>query len=164
LTDSAWAPVWDDVFAGHSWGKYPPEELVVFVSRTFGRVPVRSDISLLEVGCGPGANVWFMSREGFRVAGIDGSKIAVERAQQRLQSESLEADLHVGDMVSLPFGNDTFHGVIDVGSIQHNNASHRAQIVAEVRRVLAPGGHFFGIMLATGTWGEGSGRVVEPGS
>jgi tRNA G46 methylase TrmB len=49
------------------WGKYPPEHVIRFVARNFYRVPDRKYVHLLEVGCGPGANVWFMAREGFAV-------------------------------------------------------------------------------------------------
>jgi SAM-dependent methyltransferase len=164
LTDSAWTPLWDDIFAANPWGRYPPEELVVFVARTFGRTPDRSGVRLLEIGCGPGANVWFMAREGYSVSGIDGSKIAIERAGDRLRAEGLAADLRVGDMAMLPFADASFDAVIDVGSVQHNRVSDQRRIVSEALRVLTPAGRFFGIMLASGSWGEGSGREVDPGT
>jgi len=156
--------IWDDVFAANQWGRYPPEELVVFVSRHYGRTPDRAAVRLLEIGCGPGANVWYMGREGFTVSGIDGSRVAVERAAERLRADGISADLRVGDMAVLPFGDASFDAVIDVGSVQHNRVADQARIIAEAHRVLVPGGRFFGIMLATGSWGEGHGREVERGT
>ena len=41
-----------------------------------GAVPDRRSVRLLEVGCGPGGNVWYMAREGYQVSG-DGSAVAM---------------------------------------------------------------------------------------
>lgn len=48
-----WDPVWEDIFLKHSWGKYPAEDLIRFIARNFYSVPSRSEINILEVGCGP---------------------------------------------------------------------------------------------------------------
>src|SRR5271156_1950170 len=90
-----WDPIWEDIFCSKSWGRYPPEHIIRFIARTFSGVRDRSTIRLLEIGCGPGANIWFMAREGFSVCGIDGSATAIDRAKQRLASEGLMADLRV---------------------------------------------------------------------
>ena len=69
---------WDEIFAAHPlWNGYPAEELVQFVARTFPDVKERR-LSALEVGCGPGTNLWYLAREGFTIAGIDGSQNAIE--------------------------------------------------------------------------------------
>ena len=61
---------WNDVFESRDWGRYPPEELIRFVARNFGDVPERGEVRFLEVGCGPGANIWFLRREGLAFGGI----------------------------------------------------------------------------------------------
>src|SRR6218665_938871 len=61
---------WDEKFRSRSWGRYPPEDLVRFMGRRF-RAADKGAVKVLEVGCGPGANLWFMHREGFAVHGID---------------------------------------------------------------------------------------------
>jgi SAM-dependent methyltransferase len=164
MAHSSWHPAWEQIFSSRSWGKYPPEELVAFVSHQFGNVADRGSVKLLELGCGPGANVWFMSREGYCVSGVDGSPTAIDQAQKRLAAEGLTADLRVADFVLLPFQNATFHGVIDVASIMHNRVSARKRIMNEVRRVLRPGGRFFSLSLGRGSWGDGSGDSLEPGT
>jgi 2-polyprenyl-3-methyl-5-hydroxy-6-metoxy-1,4-benzoquinol methylase len=74
----AWNSGWDDIFRKHEWGKYPSENLVRYVGRNFYTVKDRSAITILEVGCGTGANLWYLAREGFSVYGIDGSNVAIE--------------------------------------------------------------------------------------
>src|ERR1035441_2780479 len=97
----SWDPSWEKVFRSRDWGKYPPEELVRFVARTYYSVPDRKSIRLLEIGCGTGANVWFMAREGFTVSGIDGSVTAIEKARQRITAERLQAHFEVGEVATL---------------------------------------------------------------
>ena len=75
---------WENIFASRGWGAYPPEELVRFIARNFRTVPDRSQVHVLEIGCGPGPNIWFLAREGYAAAGIDGSPTAI---RQRVRGE-----------------------------------------------------------------------------
>ena len=79
-----WNSGWDKIFKDNEWGKYPCEELIRFISRKFHVSKNRKIIKILEVGCGAGANIWFLSREGFDVYGVDGSKYALKKAQKLL--------------------------------------------------------------------------------
>jgi len=155
-------PVWEQIFSTREWGKYPPEHVVRFVARTFYRVPDRSHVRLLEIGCGPGANVWFMAREGFSVCGIDGSPTAIRKAGERLANEGLTADLRVGDNAALPWPNDTFDGVLENVSLCCNGSESIRAALAEVRRVLKPDAPFQASFFTTRTWGYGAGTTVEP--
>jgi SAM-dependent methyltransferase len=155
-------PAWEQIFSSREWGKYPPEHVVRFVARTFYRASRRSDVRLLEIGCGPGANVWFAAREGFSVSGIDGSASAIRGANERLSSEGLHADLRVGDFTSLPWADNTFDGVVENVSLYCNGSESIRAALAEVRRVLKPGGPFQASFFTTNTWGYGLGTLVEP--
>jgi SAM-dependent methyltransferase len=155
-------PVWEQIFSSREWGKYPPEHVVRFVARTFYRVSDRADVRLLEIGCGPGANVWFMAREGFSVSGIDYSASAIRKAGERLAKEGLTADLCVGDNAALPWSNDTFDGILENVSLYCNRSESIRAALAEVRRVLKPGAPFQSSFFTTSTWGYGTGTNVEP--
>jgi len=98
----SWDPIWETVFKDHEWGKYPGENLIQFIARNFYKKE-RKKVNLLEIGCGPGANIWFIAREGFHVTGIDGSETAIVKAKARLQKENLDAQLFIGDISNLPF-------------------------------------------------------------
>ena len=157
-----WDSVWEEIFRTRNWGKYPPEHVVRGVARNFYSRPNRAEVRLLEIGCGPGANVWFMAREGFPVAGIDGSPTAIAQAQQRLAHERLSADLRVGDYIALPWDDGSFDGVIENVSLYCNRWTAIQQALREVRRVLKPGAPFLSSFFTNRTWGYGLGTEVEP--
>lgn len=156
----AWDPVWDEVFKRREWGKYPPEEVVRFVARNFYKAPDRRAVRLLEVGCGTGANLWFAAREGFSVYGIDGSAAALEAAKARFAAESLAGEFVRGDAAALPYPDAFFDGALDVACLYSNAQDDARRIVAEVRRVLKPGGLFFSRTFMTGSAGLASDRGV----
>lgn len=158
---------WDRQFGRRSWGRYPPEELVRFVSRTFGAVAARHAVRILEVGCGPGANLWYLVREGFDVAGIDGSGVALAQARARLEAEGLvngtrPVDLRHGDFRTLPWADDHFDAVVDIEAIYANALGVITSCIGEIRRVLKPEGWFFGKMFGPKTTGYDTGRMIEP--
>jgi len=158
----SWDPVWESIFRNKEWGKYPPEHVVRFVARTFADAADRGKVRLLEIGCGPGANVWFIAREGFSVCGIDGSPTAVDRAKKRLASEGLTADLRVGDFGQLPWPDSAFDGVIENVSLYCNPQAAIERALSEVHRVLRPGAPFLSSFFSDRTWGYGTGNMVEP--
>lgn len=158
----SWDPVWEKVFNAQAWGKYPAVDVIRFIARNFYSVPVRKDLRLLEVGCGPGANLWYMAREGFSVYGIDGSETAIEIAKKRLNAECAGwgGELRCGDITNLPYPDNTFDGVLDVEAIYSNSIENSKRIYEELFRVTKPGGKMLSITFAPKTWGDGTGERV----
>jgi SAM-dependent methyltransferase len=136
-------PVWEAKYSEGHAEQYPWDAIVSFVFRNAPRDRPRNLVSILEVGCGTGSNLWFAAREGFSVAGIDGSKSAIEFARRRFSQEGLVADLRVADFTDLPFGDRTFDLVLDRGSLTCVGKSVLGKSVDEVRRVLKLGGLFY---------------------
>ena len=160
----SWDPTWQKMFETRKWGKYPPEELIRFVAQSFYSARDRNSVKIIELGCGPGANIWYLAREGFAAHGIDGSTAAIALAKRRLQSEKLLADLKVGDITALTehYGrNPQFDAVIDVCCIQHNRNADIKRIFDQIDVVLRPGGKLFAMMLAVGSYGSETGMEIE---
>jgi SAM-dependent methyltransferase len=161
-----WDPIWEEIFRQRDWGKYPPEELIRFMARCYYTVPDRKQVKVLEIGCGMGANVWYLAREGFDAHGIDGSPTVIEKARRRMQQEGVSATFHVGDVNTLL---DFYHGqrfdlIIDVGCLVCNKLREVHNIVAQALELLKPGGRLFSMVVARGSYGDGSGREIEPGT
>jgi ubiquinone/menaquinone biosynthesis C-methylase UbiE len=96
---------------------------------------------VLEVGCGEGAGAQTLLDEfgAASVTAIDLDPAQVRRAERRLRSED-RADVRVGDITGLSLPDASMDAVADFGIIHHVPDWRLA--VAEVARVLAPGGQF----------------------
>jgi SAM-dependent methyltransferase len=138
-------PSWEkDLYSqGRHLNRYPFDAVVSFIYRWHPRDKLRSDVSIIELGCGAGNNLWFAAREGFSVAGIDGSPSAIEHARQRFAQDGLKGDLRVGDFTELPWPDVSFDLAVDRCSLTCASFSAQQRAIAEVRRVLTPGGLFF---------------------
>jgi SAM-dependent methyltransferase len=136
--------VWEEIYGeGKALNRYPFDQVVSFIYRNYSRSKPRSATRILEIGCGAGNNLWFAAREGFSVAGIDVSQHAIDFANKRFAEDGLKGDLRVGNFDGLPFDGDTYDFVIDRGALTCSSFASARKTIAEVRRVLAPGGKFF---------------------
>jgi len=95
---------------------------------------LKSDDRFLDLGCGLGAALGHAEATGAATAGIDPSPAMVERAARRVPG----AEVREGSAESIPFEDDRFTAALAV-STYHHWADPEAGL-AEVRRVLAPGG------------------------
>jgi ubiquinone/menaquinone biosynthesis C-methylase UbiE len=99
---------------------------------------------VLEVGCGRGVGVKIIL-ERFGAAAVEAFDLdpeMIERARRRLAAYGLaRVQLSVGDVTAIGAGDATFDAVFDFGAIHLEPNWLKA--VAEVRRVLKPGGKFF---------------------
>ena len=161
-----WDRTWEEIFSSRPWGKYPGEELIRFVARNYYGVPDRSAVAAVELGCGPGANLWYVAREGFRVLGIDGSPSAIAQAKARLDAECPDwcGDLQVGDFRRLPWADGSADFAIDNEAVYCADFESAVAIYAEAARVLKPGGKMFVRTFAAGSWGEATGRPAGRGA
>jgi len=97
----------------------------------------------LEIGCGRGVGVEIIL-DLFgpeRVDAFDLDSRMIDRARRRLRSRKEEVRLWTGDATSIPASDGTYDAVFDFGIIHHIPSWRNA--LAEVRRVLCPGGRFY---------------------
>ncbi len=94
---------------------------------------------VLEIAIGTGRNLPFYQAD-VEITGIEISPAMLEIARQRAQSLGRQVELVVGDAQALPFPDQRFDTV--VCTIALCSIPDERQAVAEVWRVLRPGGHF----------------------
>ncbi|GAA3988857.1 class I SAM-dependent methyltransferase [Allokutzneria multivorans] len=91
---------------------------------------------VLDAGCGAGPLFAALRERGANVSGFDVSAGMLEQARRRLGDD---ADLKVADLADpLPYADDSFDDV--VASLVLHYLEDWAPVLAEVRRVLKPGG------------------------
>jgi len=97
---------------------------------------------LLEIGCGRGIGLVPLARFGRPavLTGLDIDRELIEHARARVVEAGVVADLRVGDIRALPFDDASVDLVVDFGTCYHVARSEAA--LAEIERVLAPGGLF----------------------
>jgi SAM-dependent methyltransferase len=155
---------WESIHTQRDWGKYPNEELVRFIGRTFQQYSRndRTKIKILELGCGQGANLWFLGKEGFDTYGIDISPTALKKTESYLQEAyGVKTTLREADLRKLPYIDEYFDIVIDVATIQHTSLKDHKIAYAEVGRVLKPNGYFWSLHIAKDSWGYGLGKIID---
>jgi ubiquinone/menaquinone biosynthesis C-methylase UbiE len=129
-----------------NFNRYPSDgysEQLYFLA--LRRLPIEmkdyGDRSVLEVGCGMGEGLNFLSRivEPRSMTGLDLSAAAIERAKAKLERGTKLRYVH-GDAEKLPFEDESFDVVINVES--SHNYPDLGRFIDEVTRVLKPGGYF----------------------
>ena len=108
----------------------PVEAYAVFLSL----LAVQRGESLLDIACGPGLLLECAVKRGVRPSGIDLSAVAVRRARERLP----DLPIHEANAEKLPFEDAAFDCITCLGSLER--MLHREKALAEMRRVLKPGG------------------------
>ena len=97
---------------------------------------------VLEVGCGRGVAMPALARllAPARLTGLDLDAGLLEEARLNADAAGIAIDLVPGDVRRMPFPDGSFDLVVDFGTCYH--IARAAQALAEIARVLAPGGLF----------------------
>ena len=95
---------------------------------------------VLEIGCGSGVHARLLAATGARLTAIDLTPTAVEMTRRRLELNGLEGTVLEADAEALPLPDASFDFAWSWGVIHHS--ADTARVVAEVARVLRPGGRF----------------------
>lgn len=99
-----------------------------------------ADKEVLDLGCAGGFMAEALTQKGARVTGIDPAAKAIDAAKQRARAVGQSIDYDVGVGEDLPYADGRFDAVVCVDVLEH--VSDLAKVLAEVDRVLKPGGAF----------------------
>lgn len=92
--------------------------------------------TVYDLGCGPGQTTAFLHDCGAQVRGLDLSTRLLEEARRRHPGILFEP----GDMLALPIADNSLAGVLAFYAIVHFSPAELQQALAEMHRVLHPGG------------------------
>jgi ubiquinone/menaquinone biosynthesis methyltransferase len=111
--------------------------------RMVERVAVQPGERALDLACGTGDITFGLASAGARVMGLDITPRMIELARRKRAAASATAHFLVGDMMTLPFPDGCFDIVTTGYGLR--NVPDMAGALAEIRRVLRPGGRLFSL-------------------
>jgi SAM-dependent methyltransferase len=96
-------------------------------------------LRVLDLGSGVGKNARVLARQGHIVTAVDAAAWAIARS--RIFVPDVRA--LVASAAKLPFPGSSFDAVVDVGCLHCMRPDERSFAVAEIARVLTPGGRLY---------------------
>jgi tellurite methyltransferase len=147
-----WEPFWADLDELPEYWRTPEQAVVAWAERLWeagGR-------QVLDLGCGIGRHTVALARMGFAVTATDVSPSSLATCAAWLAAqlsspkshEGLDATLARHEMGTFPFPDRAFDGLVAFNVIHHTTAAGMRRILAEMRRVLNPGGWFYASVAA----------------
>ena len=91
---------------------------------------------VVDLGCAAGAVTHFLSGFGCRVVGVDSEQLAIETARSLFPG----LEFAQADVAELPFADASFDKAVAADLVEHLSDESFARMLAEVHRVLVPGG------------------------
>ena len=96
----------------------------------------------LDICCGAGTNTVYLAQNGFDVTGIDISRTAIEIAKKKAHQAKVDINFLAESFIDLPFNDEAFDFVFDMGCFHHVGVEERAKFIAGVHRVLKKDGFY----------------------
>lgn len=124
----------------------------------------RGTKTALDLGCGVGRHALLLAANGFEVEAFDGSETGLAVLAETAAARGLTLGFRHGNADALPYPDRAFDFVLSWNVIYHGTLGDTGSRVAEIWRVLKPGGLFQGTMLPTRNGNYGIGRLVAPGT
>jgi tellurite methyltransferase len=117
---------------------------------------------VLDLGCGVGRHALLFAERGFVVEAIDGAEAGLDFVRREAAARGLRLSLRQANADALPFADASFDYVLSWNVIFHGTLGDVGRRLAEVWRVLKPGGVYQGTMLSKRDTQFGRGRPVAP--
>ncbi len=148
---------WERLYAEGHRLEYPSD---VFVRITHHLFQPDEHSAVYDHGCGSGENLLHLARRGFVMTGGDVSSSAVEITRQRAEEAGLDVDVHVLDTRTLPFADDAFDAAFAWQVLTYHTPETLRVAIAELRRVVRPGGALLLTLSAPGDYMHVHGEPV----
>jgi len=152
-------PTWDELFTQEKFRWRDAHQAVVEFVPGLRAAGARR---ILDLGCGTGRHTVYLAGQGFDVWAGDISVRGLTYARRWLAAEGLTAHLQYSDMTALPYHDSAFGGLVSTFVIYHGRLSDVQRTVAEIHRVLRPGGLALLTLISTRAGSYRQGREVEP--
>jgi len=143
---------WDDLYTDEVWRAWSERPPLPLTLDWIAGLRKKGAKRVYDMGCGLGRHTVLLAREGFEAVASDISPRAREETRRKLEETGLEADVIDADMTSIPFPDEHFDAVLSIGVMEHNTLAGIEKTVAEIRRVLGPGGEILASFVPRHGW------------
>ncbi len=107
--------------------------------RTIAAMDLPAHATMADLGCGTGTTALMLARDfNLQVSGVDLSAANIERAIERTDTSSTGVRFIQADAQMLPFEENEFDGIL--AECSFSLFADQAAVLAEIKRVLKPGG------------------------
>ncbi|MBU1659453.1 class I SAM-dependent methyltransferase [bacterium] len=132
--------------------RYPYGELVSIFFNSLKFLPQercgeKKEMKILELGCGSGNNLWFLSELGFDVYGVDASSSACAIAKKECEKRGTYPNILEASFDKLPFEENCFDIIIDRESTYCGTKESIKNSWSEANRVLKSKGVVISFMF-----------------
>lgn len=107
----------------------------------------------LDLGCGLGRHTILFAKYGFNTKAFDLSEDAINKTKKYAEQENLNIDLKIGDMLNLPYADESIDCILCRNVISHTDTEGMKKIVLELKRVLKHDGECYLTLGSKETWG-----------
>lgn len=129
--------VYDQRYDGSElyWGDEPSS----MAHRVLELMPPKSQVKLLDVGCGEGKDSIFFAKKGYQVSAFDASEVGISKAREIASKLNLEIDLQVSDINEYSL-KQTFDIVFSSGTLQYLKPNLRKSFIDGLKSKTVVGG------------------------
>ena len=127
------------------WNIETPPDILQNILKTEKVKPCK----VIELGCGTGNYVIYLSASGFIATGVDISKTAIEMAKNSAVKRKVQCNFIVADVLSeMTEVQDTFDFAYDWELLHHIFPQDREKYMKNVYRLLNPGGQYLSVCFS----------------
>jgi len=105
----------------------------------------------LDLGTGLGRHAIYFAKKGFDVSAVDLSEYGLDNLRRWAVDEHVTVNVYLCDMLNLPFPDDSIDCIMSYNVIYHTDTEGFIRTLAEIRRVLRPGGEAFLTLISKKT-------------
>jgi len=125
---------WDEIFSEKGKLFTKPHPDIERITNLFKEKGVKR---VLDLGCGTGRHLIYLSKKGFEVYGMDSSPKALEISKKWLNEENEKAELQLHRIEhKFPYENGFFDAIISIQVIHHNLMKDIIFTINEIERIL----------------------------